>query len=268
MCHHCGTITALTTTCAQCQSQQLVPLGLGTQRIEETLSSIFPGYPVHRIDRDSTRRKGSLQKFLTELGTAQPMLLVGTQILAKGHHFPDVTLVAILDIDTGFYSADYRSLEKTGQLILQVGGRSGREIKAGKVIIQTQFADQPILRQLIKEGYTSFASTILSERQANQLPPFCFHCLIRAESPQKQIAMDFLEDIARESWSDNSVELLGPVAPTMEKRKGKYRAQLLFSSQSRKLLHSAVAAKILVAEKSRLSKRVRWSVDVDPIELF
>jgi len=268
MCHHCGTITPLTTTCAQCQSQQLVPLGLGTQRVEETLSSIFPGYPVHRIDRDSTRRKGSLQKFLTELGTAQPMLLVGTQILAKGHHFPDVTLVAILDIDTGFYSADYRSLEKTGQLILQVGGRSGRESKAGKVIIQTQFSDQPILRQLIKEGYTSFASTILGDRQANQLPPFCFHCLIRAESPQKKIAMDFLEDIARGSGPGNSVELLGPVAPTMEKRKGKYRAQLLFSSQSRNMLHKAVAVKILVAEKSKLSKRVRWSIDVDPIDLF
>jgi primosomal protein N' (replication factor Y) len=159
-------------------------------------------------------------------------------------------------------------LEKTGQLILQVGGRSGREAKAGKVIIQTQFADQPILRQLITEGYTSFMSTVLSDRRANQLPPFCFHCLIRAESPQKQIAMDFLEDIAREPWPDNSVELLGPVAPTMEKRKGKYRAQLLLSSQSRKLLHRAVAAKIVVAESSKLSKRVRWSVDVDPIDLF
>lgn len=268
MCHHCGTITTLTSTCAGCQSQQLVPLGFGTQRVEETLSSIFPGYPVHRIDRDSTRRKGSLEKLLAELKTGQPTLLVGTQILAKGHHFPDVTLVAILDIDAGFFSADYRSMEKTGQLILQVGGRSGREMKTGKVIIQTQFADQPIFRQLIQEGYASFATTLLNDRQSNLLPPFCFHCLIRAESPHKQVAMNFLEDVAREPLPTDSVELLGPVAPVMEKRNGRYRAQLLFSSQSRNMLHKAIAAKILVAEKSKLSNRVRWSIDVDPIDLF
>lgn len=268
MCHHCGTIKPLTSTCLECQSHQLVPLGLGTQRVEETLSSMFPGYPVHRVDRDSTRRKGTLEKLLTEVKSGQPRLLVGTQILAKGHHFPDVTLVAMLDIDTGFYSADYRSMEKTGQLILQVGGRSGRENKAGNVIIQTQFADQPILRQLIQEGYTSFANTILSDRQLHQLPPFSFHCLIRAESPQKQIAMNFLEDVAREPLPNDSVELLGPVPPTMEKRGGRYRAQLLFSSQSRNMLHRAIAVKILVAEQSKLSKRVRWSVDVDPVDLF
>lgn len=268
ICHHCGTMTPLTSTCLECQSHQITPLGHGTQRVEETLSSLFPEYPVHRIDRDSTRRKGTLEKLLEEVRTGRPALLVGTQILAKGHHFPDVTLVAMLDMDHGFFSADYKSMEKTGQLILQVGGRSGRETKAGKVIIQTQFADQPLLRQLIRQGYTPFADTILMERQKNQLPPFSFHCLIRAESPQKQIAMNFLEDVSKDPLPFDSVELLGPVPPTMEKRSGRYRAHLLFSSHSRKMLHNAIELKILEAEQSKLSNRVRWSVDVDPIDLY
>ncbi|MFP6806238.1 MAG: primosomal protein N' [Pseudomonadales bacterium] len=268
ICHHCGYITQLVKACGECQSSRLIPLGMGTQRIEETLSASFPEFPVRRIDRDSTRRKGVLEKYLQELKSGQPMLLVGTQILAKGHHFPDVTLVAMLDIDAGFYSADYRSMEKTGQLILQVGGRSGREGKPGKVIIQTQFAQQPILKTLLNEGYDSFAQAILEERESNLLPPYSFHCLMRAESPQRNIAMDFLDAVAEKALSNTSVEMLGPVPASMEKRSGKYRAHLLFSSRSRARLHHAIAEKIKVAEALKQSKRVRWSVDVDPIELL
>ncbi|MCZ6502374.1 MAG: primosomal protein N' [Gammaproteobacteria bacterium] len=267
ICHHCGIRTSIFDKCGECQSFQLLPLGMGTERVEETLSSIFPTYPVYRIDRDSTRRKGALENVVQKVQSGQPTILVGTQMLAKGHHFPNVTLVAMLDIDAGFFSSDYKAMEKTGQLILQVGGRAGREAKQGKVVLQTQFADQPMLQQLIKDGYSVFAETILTERKLNSLPPFSFHCVFRAESPQKQTAMQFLEDVSRESLSSASVEMLGPIAPVMEKRAGRFRAQLLFSSQSRNSLHQVVDEKIKAAQHSRLLNRVRWSVDVDPADL-
>ena len=267
ICHHCGTHTSIFDNCRQCQSFQLLPLGMGTERVEETLSSIFPTVPVYRIDRDTTRRKGALADVVHKVGTGKPAILVGTQMLAKGHHFPDVTLVAMLDIDAGFFSSDYKAMERSGQLILQVGGRAGREAKQGKVILQTHLADQPMLQQLIKEGYSVFADTILAERKLNGLPPFSFHCLFRAESPQKHTAMQFLEDVSREPLSNPSVEMLGPIAPVMEKRAGRFRAQLLFSSRSRILLHQSVDEKIKAAQLSRLLNRVRWSVDVDPADL-
>ena len=267
MCHHCGTRTSIFENCGECQSFQLLPLGMGTERVEETLSSIFPTYPVYRIDRDSTRRKGALENVIHKVQSGQPTILVGTQMLAKGHHFPNVTLVAMLDIDAGFFSSDYKATEKTGQLILQVGGRSGREAKQGKVVLQTHFADQPMLQQLIHDGYSVFAESIMMDRKLNGLPPFSFHCVFRAESPQKQTAMQFLEDVSRESLSNPSVEMLGPIAPVMEKRAGRFRAQLLFSSRSRNSLHQAVDEKIKAAQLSRFLNRVRWSVDVDPADL-
>lgn len=267
MCHHCGAQTSIFDNCRQCQSSGLLPLGMGTERVEETLSSIFPTYPVVRVDRDSTRRKGALAELVGKVQSGKPTILVGTQMLAKGHHFPDVTLVAVLDIDAGFFSSDYRAMERTGQLILQVGGRAGREAKQGKVVLQTHFTEQPMLQQLINDGYSAFADTILMERKLNGLPPFSFHCLFRAESTQKQTAMQFLEDVSKESLSSPSVEMLGPIAPVMEKRAGRYRAHLLFSSRSRNLLHQAVDEKIKAAQVSRLLNRVRWTVDVDPADL-
>lgn len=267
ICHHCGSQTSIFDNCLQCRSVQLLPLGMGTERVEETLSAIFPTYPVYRIDRDSTRRKGALADLMGKVQSGKPTILVGTQMLAKGHHFPDVTLVAVLDIDAGFFSSDYKAMERTGQLILQVGGRAGREAKQGKVVLQTHFTGQPMLQRLINDGYSAFAETILSERKSNNLPPFSFHCLFRAESPQKQTAMQFLEDVSKESLSTPSVEMLGPIAPMMEKRAGRFRAQLLFSSRSRNFLHQAVDEKIKAAQLSRLLNRVRWSVDVDPADL-
>jgi primosomal protein N' (replication factor Y) (superfamily II helicase) len=267
ICHHCGTQMSIHDNCRECQSYRLLPLGMGTERVEETLTSQFPTYPVYRIDRDSTRRKGALADMVHKVQSGTPAILVGTQMLAKGHHFPDVTLVSLLDIDAGFFSSDYKAMEKTGQLILQVGGRAGRETKQGKVILQTHFADQPILQQLLKEGYSAFSETILLERKLNGLPPFSFHCVFRAESRQKQVAMQFLEDVSREALSNPSVEMLGPVTPNMEKRAGRFRAQLLFTSRSRNLLHQAVDEKIEAARHSKLLNRVRWSVDVDPADL-
>ncbi|MBQ76426.1 MAG: primosomal protein N' [Gammaproteobacteria bacterium] len=267
MCHHCGVQLPILNSCSECQSRNLIPLGTGTQRVEETLSSIYPTYPIYRIDRDSTRTKGSLENLVNKVQSGQPAILVGTQMLAKGHHFPGVTLVAMLDIDAGFFSSDYKAMERTGQLILQVGGRAGRETRQGKVLLQTQFADQPILQQLIREGYSAFAKTILAERKLNALPPYTFQCLFRAESTHRNAAMAFLEDVSKELPSTPSVEMLGPIPPNMEKRAGRYRAQLLFSSHSRKLLHRVVKKNVAVAQTSKLSNRVRWSLDIDPVDL-
>jgi len=268
MCHHCGTRTQLPSHCSECQSTQVLPLGLGTQRVEESLKNLFPSFPVLRVDRDSTRKKGALEKVATDLQSGEPTILVGTQMLAKGHHFPDVTLVVLLDIDSGFYSSDFKSLEKTGQLILQVGGRAGRAAKSGKVILQSQFTDHPLLQSLIKNGYKAFSDTILEDRKENRLPPFSFHCLIRAASINKKYAMEFLDDIVRNTNPTTSVETLGPIPALMEKRAGRYRSQLLIESQSRTSLHQAVSQLVQTAEASRLANRVRWSVDVDPVELF
>ncbi len=267
MCHHCGVQLRVPNKCGECHSGQFIPLGAGTQRVEETLSSIYPTYPIYRIDRDSTLSKGSLENLVNRIQEGQPAILVGTQMLAKGHHFAGVTLVAMLEIDAGFFSSDYKAMERTGQLILQVGGRAGREARQGKVMLQTQFADQPILQQLIRDGYSAFAETILAERKLNDLPPFTYQCLFRAESTQRNSAMDFLEEVSAKLPPEPSVEMLGPIPQTMEKRAGRFRAQLLFSSRSRSLLHRLVKEGVAVAQASKRSNRIRWSLDIDPVDL-
>jgi primosomal protein N' (replication factor Y) len=266
ICHHCTSESSVPQHCAQCQSSQLLLLGLGTQRIEEHLKLTFGDVPVLRIDRDSTRRKGSFDKLLDEINRQDPAILIGTQMLAKGHHFSNVTLSVMLEVDSSFYSADYKAMERMGQLILQVGGRSGRSEKPGTVAIQTHFPDQPLLKQLIDEGYNSFADTILSERRDNGLPPYCHQALVRAESTSRRLAMDFLEEL--EGANNPHVDVFGPFPSSMEKRAGRYRALLMISSQSRQSLHKELKEKILTAESSKLGKKLRWSVDIDPIDLF
>jgi primosomal protein N' (replication factor Y) (superfamily II helicase) len=268
ICHHCGFETAIPKRCDQCQATQLTLLGLGTQRVEQFLKSQFPDIAVVRIDRDSTRRKGTLDTMLATFASGDPAILVGTQMVAKGHHFTNVTLSAIIDIDSSFYSADYKSMERMGQLILQVGGRSGRSNKPGSVVVQTHFPDQPALRQLINDGYTVFAENLLQERQANELPPFTYQALIRAESNSRTLAMEFLETLNGKNSRNPSVELLGPIPSTMEKRAGYYRALLLFSSPSRAALHAELSERIVLAENSALGRKVRWAVDVDPMDLY
>jgi len=205
---------------------------------------------------------------MAEVKKGGPAILVGTQLLAKGHHFPDVTLVAIVDMDSGFYSADYRAPERMGQLILQVGGRAGRAQKPGLVTIQTHFPEQSIFRTLIEDGYGTFADKLLAERADHELPPFCYHALIRAEASERSLPMRFLEGVYEKSAQSPSVTLLGPVPSSMERRAGKFRAQLLLASRSRKLLQQGLDASILAGEDSPLSRKVRWSVDVDPVDLF
>ena len=273
VCHHCGHQERKLRHCQACQATDLVPLGLGTQRIEQTLGQLFPKTPVIRVDRDSTRRKGAMAGFIDQVTSGAAAILVGTQLLAKGHHFPGITLVAILDIDAAFFSSDFKSLEHIGQLILQVGGRAGRAQKPGKVVIQTQFAKHPLLQTLINRGYTEFAHNILAEREKMGLPPYCYHTLIRAESQDPRLAKSFLEGVAEASAKSSvpivpGVSVLGPVPALMEKKANKFRQLLLLASPSRQKLHQELARKIEQAESLPLAKKVHWSVDVDPLDLF
>jgi primosomal protein N' (replication factor Y) len=268
VCHHCGTISHDITNCQSCRSSQLSTLGLGSQRIEQTLKAMFPEFPVLRIDRDSTRRKGSMESFILEINTGEPAILVGTQLLAKGHHFPNVTLVAMLDIDSGFYSTDFRATERLGQTILQVGGRSGRADKPGTVTIQTAFATHTLMEKLVQGGYYEFATDLLQERKDAGLPPFAFHAIIRAEANASTTARLFLESIVTTVQVSNTVNLLGPIPALMEKKAGRYRQLLIVTSENRSDLHREVRHIIRTTESLPDSKKVRWSVDVDPTDMF
>ena len=273
-CHHCGYVERPPLNCPECRRVDLRPVGAGTERAEERLGVLFPDYPVLRIDRDSTSRKGSMDALLTTINRGEPCLLVGTQMLAKGHHFPRVTLVAILDADGGLFSADFRASERMAQLIVQVAGRAGRAEEAGKVIIQTHLADHPLLVQLTEQGYFAFADQALSERRASGLPPFSHLALLRAEAHKPGQGEDFLDQACTEAeqlvqqLGLSGIELLGPVPAPMERRAGRFRAQLLLQANTRAALHRLLSAWIVRVEGLPASRSVRWSLDIDPIDLF
>jgi len=272
-CHHCGHVKPRPKQCPDCGQVDLRPLGAGTERAEQRLAVLFPDYPVLRIDRDSTRRKGSLEQLLSQVQRGEPCILLGTQMLAKGHHFPAVTLVAILDADSGLFSADFRAGERMAQQIVQVAGRAGRAEQPGQVIIQSHLADHPLLLQLCEQGYAAFTQQALQERKDAALPPFSHLALLRAEAAQAKRALDFLEHACGlaetlQTQQSAKVELLGPIPAPMERRAGKYRAQLLLKAASRAELHRLLTPWLNALESTPSSKTVRWSLDVDPMDLF
>ncbi|MCW9030148.1 MAG: primosomal protein N' [Gammaproteobacteria bacterium] len=275
-CHHCGTEQYQPKVCPKCHSEDLLQMGFGTERIEQALNELFPHYHVIRIDRDSTRRKGSMQKLLTEINNGKRQILIGTQMLAKGHHFPNVTLVAMLNADHGLYSSDFRASERMGQLILQVAGRAGREEKEGEVLIQTHHPDHPLFTPLLKHDYPGFAESLIEERQQTELPPFTHLALLRAEAVDQKSPMVFLEQARLlleqvgqvNSANQNDVMLMGPFPALMERRAGRYRAQLLIQANSRKQLQALFASGISQIEKEQTAKKVRWSIDIDPQDLM
>ena len=273
-CHHCGHVERPPRNCPECNQVDLRPVGAGTERAEERLALLFPQFPVLRIDRDSTSRKGAMDKLFATISKGEPCILVGTQMLAKGHHFPRVTLVAILDADGGLFFADFRASERMAQLTVQVAGRAGRAEEPGKVIIQSHLADHPLLVQLTEQGYPAFAEQALSERRGAGLPPFAHLALLRGEAHKPGQAEAFLDDActyAEQLCAElklNGIELLGPVPAPMERRAGRFRAQLLLQCSSRAPLHKLLAHWLPVLEAMPAGRAVRWSLDVDPIDLF
>jgi primosomal protein N' (replication factor Y) len=269
ICHHCGDNRPVDLACPICGNVDLRALGHGTERLETVLRREFPEVAITRIDRDSTRRRGSLEALLADIQAGGRRLLIGTQMLAKGHHFPDVTLVGIVDADQGLYGIDFRASERMAQLILQVAGRAGRADKPGAVIIQTHHPDHPLLRVLVCEGYPAFAAAALAEREAALLPPFAHQALLRAEAAGPERATAFL-DAARalaEPIADG-LELLGPAPAPMERRAGRYRAHLLVQATRRQALHRFLDRWAVLLGSERGDRRVRWSLDVDPIDLY
>ncbi|MGB6977392.1 MAG: primosomal protein N' [Gammaproteobacteria bacterium] len=269
-CHHCGKGAAVPSHCSKCQSSSLLALGLGTERIELALERHFPDITRMRIDSDTTRRKGSLQEMLDSIHEGQSQILIGTQMLTKGHHFPNVTLVGIVHADQSLFSADFRALERLGQLITQVAGRAGRAAKAGEVMLQTHHPDHPLLQQLLREGYQPFSQTLLGERQAAQLPPFAYLTIISAEALQQQEPLQFLQVVAEIARANagTEVQVLGPIPALMERRAGHYRAQLLLRSNLRRSLQDVLKQLINRISTLETARKVRWSIDVDPQEMF
>lgn len=273
-CHHCGHVERVPRQCPKCGTVDLRPVGAGTERAEERLGILFPDYPVLRVDRDSTSRKDAMNQLFATIQKGHPCILVGTQMLAKGHHFPRVTLVSILDADGGLFSGDFRASERMAQLIVQVAGRAGRAEEPGKVIIQTHLADHPLLVQLTEQGYFAFAEQALAERRGAGLPPFAHLALLRAEAHKPGQAEAFLDEACAAAealvaqLALGGLELLGPVPAPMERRAGRYRAQLLVQATLRAPLHRLLNAWMLQLEQLPSGRQVRWSLDVDPVDLY
>ncbi|MDX5375993.1 MAG: primosomal protein N' [Halomonas sp.] len=268
-CHHCDKHRPVPDACPECGSADLRPLGSGTERTEETLAALFPKVPVHRIDRDSTRRRDAFEQTLGEVRRGAPCLLVGTQMLAKGHHLPHVTLVVVVNADAGLYASDFRALEHSAQLLTQVAGRAGRAAHPGRVLVQTLHTDDPHLRLLAEHGYDALAGQLLAERRAAALPPFRHLALLRLESPREEAATSLGREAAslmRQWVAEHApdVSCLGPVPAPMERRQNRYHVHLLLSAGRRSQLHAACARLTVWLEASPEARRVRWSLDVDP----
>jgi primosomal protein N' (replication factor Y) len=273
-CHHCGHEAQAPLSCPHCGHASLINLGEGTQRIEEFLGTLFPQATILRIDRDATRQKGRLEETLQRVHQGDVDILVGTQLLAKGHDFPNVTLVAVINADQGLYSVDFRAAEHLFQQIIQVAGRAGRADKPGDVLIQTWYPTHPYFESLLAHDYEGFAEATLMERQQAHYPPYAYFALLRAESTQDRASIAFL-DFAREQAlqvrqqaRSKGVVIMDPVPAPMERRAGRYRAQLLVSATHRRPLHRLLTSWLQRLEQSPRSRKVRWSLDVDPVDLY
>jgi primosomal protein N' (replication factor Y) len=267
-CHHCDAQKPLPRHCPGCGSTNMAGIGLGTERTEALLQSEFPDYPIIRIDRDTTRRKGSLDEYVQTIQSGIPCILVGTQMLAKGHHFPRVSLVAVLDADSGLFSTDFRGQENLGQLLTQVAGRAGRSENPGKVLIQSYHPQHPVLQQLITSGYGKFARTLLEQRRAGRLPPFVYFLLIGAEAAERETPLQFLHEAhsVAQQLTHRDLQHFGPMTSPQGKKAGKFRAQLILQVQKRATFQRMGQQLLAALDTLPQSKRVRWYVDVDPLD--
>ena len=269
ICHHCNLRFALPKQCEKCGHHDLLPVGMGTQRAEEGLAELFPDIPLYRIDRDTTRSNAQLNSQLEKIQLGDPCIMVGTQMLAKGHHFPQVTLVAVINADAGFLSPDFRAPERTAQLIVQVAGRAGRAEKQGEVWIQSYQPENPLLQRLISQGYRGFAEAELTSRMQAGLPPAQPMAMLRAESIDPSLARDFLsrckasfESAAKSQQNMTGLDILGPIPAPMARVAKRTRFQLVVLAATRPELHRVLAS--LGHPKTHHS--LRWSIDVDPYD--
>lgn len=270
-CHHCGSQQPIMHQCQGCGSTQLISVGVGTEQLETQLMTLFPEYKTVRIDRDSTRRKGSLENYLDAIKNNEYQILIGTQMLAKGHHFPNVTLVGLIDVDSSLFSSDFRAPERLAQLFIQVAGRAGRASKPGEVILQTHHPEHSLLQSLLHHGYGHFAEHALNERKFAQLPPYTHLSLFRAESNNNDNVEQFLRQVrdileSHPQYYD-ATPVLGPIPAPLARRAGKYRWQLLFQAPNRTVMQSMLRGAKTAIELLPLAKKVRWTLDIEPQDL-
>ena len=267
-CHHCGLEKSPESSCPSCSSQELKILGYGTERLEENLESFFPGIEVIRIDRDTTRKKKAFSAHLKKINSGMPCIIVGTQMLAKGHDFSNLAFVGILDVDVGLMSADFRATEHLAQLLVQVSGRCGRDKYKGEVNIQTRYPNHPIFKYIKDSQYVEYAKTLLSERKETKLPPFAHQALICANAKNKNLAENFLTEVAQliNNIEIESVEIWGPVPGVIERRSNYFYFNLYLQSEDRGQLRRLIQTFYQHVENIKVASSVRWFVDIDPIE--
>lgn len=264
-CHHCDYQAPATETCPHCKSEAFKPVGQGTEQTEEVLAAHFPDTPVVRVDRDSTQRKGSIQSILKQVNTGKPCILVGTQMLAKGHDFPNVTLVVVINADGGLFSVDFRAPEQLIQTLLQVSGRAGRGTKAGKVVVQTCHSDHPLLRTLCHGRYLEMADQLLREREAGLFPPFRAMAIFRAEADTMEQSLQILDGI-KPLAAAPGIEIWGPLPALIARRADRHRAQLVLNTSNRTRLNRLLTDICQSLEEKRYPKGAKWMIDVDPQE--
>ena len=269
-CHVCSYETSLPDTCPSCGSSRLIKLGYGTEKLENALQQQFPSAGVIRIDRDTTRRKHSFSEILKAVRSGQKRILIGTQMLAKGHHFPQVGVVIIVDADNGLYGLDFRAQEHMAQLITQVAGRAGRGHRQGRVFIQTRHPDHPFFEALQNLPYSELAAQLLNARRQTGMPPSGHLALLRAESGKMEQTDSFMQEASEASQDllSDRITLLGPAIAPLERKAGHYRMQLLLRSSDRASLHRMLNTWLARLEQLGSAKRTRWSIDVDPYSLY
>ncbi len=266
ICHHCNFTMDLPKKCPTCSDTNLVPIGSGTQRIQQTLRQHFPEILITRIDRDEIKTKDALHQCLSNIATGKPQIIIGTQMLAKGHHFPNLNLVVILDTDAGLYNQDFRALERLSQLITQVAGRAGREKQPGHIVIQTHTPHHPLLNLLVQQGYQAFIDAILPQRHTANWPPFTHLAIIRANGRAMDKLLEGMNDI-KTRLKNNALTILGPAPAPLARKSAQHYIQLLIKTSERKILHHSLNALSLELEQLEKTYRIRCSIDIDPISL-
>lgn len=267
-CHHCAAEARMPVACPQCAMTTLAPQGQGTERLEETLREQFPDVPILRVDRDTTRSRSGRDAVFEQLEGEGARILVGTQMLAKGHDLPGLTLVVVVGVDEGLHSVDFRAAERLGQLIVQVAGRAGRADRPGAVILQTHHPDHPVLLALLEGGYPALTRQLIKERRGGSLPPFVHLALVRAEARQMHQVNAFLQSALDLAGSPrNGLALHGPLPAPMPRRAGYQRAQLLIEASERNRMQAFLPEWLARVRELPDARKVRWSIDVDPVEM-
>lgn len=266
-CHHCGHEQRIPNQCPGCGNADLHPTGHGTQRLEQTLAELLPTARIARVDRDSISRKHALVEILERVHNQEIDILVGTQMLAKGHDFPNLTLVGVIDTDSALHSPDFRASERLFAQLMQVAGRAGRADKAGQVLIQTQFPDHALFNALRVQDYASYANALLQEREQMQFPPYVFTALLRAEAHDYALVQQFLRFAFEQMrTASQHVVVYDPVRPQMERLKGMERGHVFMQAKQRPALQQLLKHLVAQLRGQPIAAKVRWAVDVNPLE--